>query len=193
MFGLVLTGIYYYVSENISESRLRFRQAICEPDYEQNDTNGVAQMFGLQDEAQLNQVLGSVITKEGRCIAFPNLLQHQVQPFQLTDPTKPGYRKILVFFLVDPAYRITSTLHVPPQQAHWFADVLMREVPVFRQLPKEIVSHIAEIASWPMGMAEAKAHREELMKVCFQSFFFPRSSGLQLSAQDGCFSFGWYD
>jgi hypothetical protein len=52
-------------------------------------------------------------------IAFPNVLQHQVQPFELADPTRPGTRKILVLFLVDPGLRVTSTSTVPPQQLHW--------------------------------------------------------------------------
>jgi len=43
-----------------------------------------------------------------------------VQPFHLVDPTKPGVRKILVFFLVDPAEPVSSTATVTPQQMHWF-------------------------------------------------------------------------
>jgi len=39
---------------------------------------------------------------EGRCIAFPNIYQHRVSPFELRDKSKPGHRKILAFFLVDP-------------------------------------------------------------------------------------------
>jgi hypothetical protein len=158
-------GIYYYVSENISESILKFRAAVCEPDYEQSDDRGVSAVYGLHNEEALNQVIGQVITKEGRCVAFPNVFQHQVQPFKLEDPAKPGFRKILVFFLVDPAHRITSTLHVPPQQSDWFGGILKREVPAFRRLPEEIVDQIASYAQWPMGLDDAKKYREELMAV----------------------------
>lgn len=73
-------------------------------------------MYGLQNEGPLHQVIGSVITKSGRSIAFPNLYQHYVAPFKLQDPSKSGVRKILVYFLVDPATYITSTATVPPQQ-----------------------------------------------------------------------------
>lgn len=66
----------------------------------------------------MNQHIGSVITKSGRMIAFPNLYQHKVAPFKLTDPSKNGIRKILVFFLVDPATYIPSTSSIPPQQVH---------------------------------------------------------------------------
>ena len=59
---------------------------------------------------------GYALAEEGRLLAFPNLYQHRVAPFQLTDPSKPGERKILVYFLVDPEEDpIPSTRLVPPQ------------------------------------------------------------------------------
>ncbi|WP_405401367.1 DUF4246 domain-containing protein [Streptomyces sp. NBC_01104] len=113
---IVSTGIYYWDSENITESRLGFRAALDDPDYEQNDDNGLRDVYGLEDEDALNQMLGSVSTPAGRCLAFPNILQHRVDSFRLTDPTRPGHRKILAFFLIDPSERIVSTSDVPPQQ-----------------------------------------------------------------------------
>ncbi|MBD0837252.1 DUF4246 domain-containing protein [Streptomyces sp. TRM68416] len=113
---IVSTGIYYWDSENITESHLSFRTALDDPDYEQNDDNGMRHVYGLEDEDALNQVLGSAPTPAGRCLAFPNILQHRVSPFRLTDDTRPGYRKILAFFLVDPSETIVSTSDVPPQQ-----------------------------------------------------------------------------
>ncbi|WP_101386204.1 DUF4246 domain-containing protein [Streptomyces sp. TLI_146] len=113
---IVSTGIYYWDSENITESRLGFRAALDDPDYEQNDDNGMREVYGLENEDALNQILGSASTPAGRCLAFPNILQHRVDSFRLTDPTRPGYRKILAFFLVDPSERIVSTADVPPQQ-----------------------------------------------------------------------------
>ncbi|MFD5268924.1 DUF4246 domain-containing protein [Streptomyces sp. NPDC058335] len=113
---IVSTGIYYWGSENITESRLSFRAALDDPSYEQNDDNGLREVYGLEDEDALNQMLGSASTPAGRCLAFPNILQHRVGSFRLTDPTRPGYRKILAFFLVDPSEKIVSTSDVPPQQ-----------------------------------------------------------------------------
>ncbi|MGW7348518.1 DUF4246 domain-containing protein [Streptomyces sp. NPDC054854] len=113
---IVSTGIYYWDSENVTESRLGFRAALDDPNYEQNDDNGLREVYGLEDEDALNQVLGSTSTPAGRCLAFPNILQHRVSPFRLTDTTRPGHRKILAFFLVDPSRRIVSTSDVPPQQ-----------------------------------------------------------------------------
>ncbi|THA57982.1 DUF4246 domain-containing protein [Streptomyces sp. A1136] len=113
---IVSTGIYYWDSENITESRLGFRAALDDPHYEQNDDNGMREVYGLENEDALNQTLGSASTPAGRCLAFPNILQHRVGSFRLVDPTRPGHRKILAFFLVDPAEQIVSTSDVPPQQ-----------------------------------------------------------------------------
>ncbi|MFE9574478.1 DUF4246 domain-containing protein [Streptomyces sp. NPDC006692] len=113
---IVSTGIYYWDSENVTEGRLSFRAALNDPDYEQSDGNGLREVYGLEDEDALNQVLGSTATPAGRCLAFPNILQHRVGSFRLADPTRPGYRKILAFFLVDPSEKIVSTSDVPPQQ-----------------------------------------------------------------------------
>ncbi|TRV78284.1 DUF4246 domain-containing protein [Streptomyces sp. 130] len=135
---IVSTALYYWDSENITESRLSFRTAVEEPEYEQSDDDGVRGVYGLENEGPLNQVLGSASTPAGRCLAFPNVLQHRVGPFRLADPGRPGHRKILAFFLVDPSATIVSTSDVPPQQP-W-----------------------AETST--MTLEEAKGYREELMR-----------------------------
>ncbi|MGW0785413.1 DUF4246 domain-containing protein [Streptomyces sp. NPDC002913] len=124
---IVSTGIYYWDSENITESRLSFRAALDDPSYEQNDDNGLRDVYGLEDEDALNQTLGSASTPAGRCLAFPNVLQHRVGSFRLADPTRPGCRKILAFFLVDPSERIVSTSDVPPQQPWAETSTMTRE------------------------------------------------------------------
>lgn len=67
----------------------------------------------------LLQQLGSVTEVEDRCVVFPNIYQHKVEPFELVDKTNPGVRKILAFFLVNPTKTIASTAMVPPQQQDW--------------------------------------------------------------------------
>ncbi|MEV4937215.1 DUF4246 domain-containing protein [Streptomyces zaomyceticus] len=135
---IVSTAIHYWDSENITESSLSFRTALDDPNYEQNDDNGLREVYGLEDEDALNQVLGSASTPAGRCLAFPNILQHRVGSFRLMDATRPGHRKILAFFLVDPSETIVSTSDVPPQQP-W-----------------------SETST--MTLEQAKAYREELMR-----------------------------
>jgi hypothetical protein len=71
------------------------------------------------------QELGSVETIQGRCVAFPNVYQHQVQPFRLEDPTKPGVRKIFVAFLVDPTHTIPSATTVAPQQREIIREAML--------------------------------------------------------------------
>ncbi|MFK4139967.1 DUF4246 domain-containing protein [Streptomyces filamentosus] len=121
---IVSTCIYYWDSENITESRLSFRAAVDDPEYEQNDDDGVLEIYDLENGDALNQLLGSAPTPAGRCLAFPNVLQHRVGSFRLADPARPGHRKILAFFLVDPSERIVSTSDVPPQQP-WAATSTM--------------------------------------------------------------------
>jgi len=111
------------------------------------------------------QGIGDVITKTDRCIAFPNLYQHQVQPFKLADPKKPGHRKILVFFLVDPTYRVPSATDVAPQQKEWLTDLTHRRSPGtrFARLPIELVDLIVNEYGDAMTREEAEAYRKELM------------------------------
>ena len=159
---IVASGIYYYSSSNLTQSDLQFRTAIYEPDYQQNDDRGVATVYGLQNNGPLNQSLGSIITQEDRCIAFPNIYQHRVAPFELKDRTQIGIRKILVFFLVDPSVRIISTAHVPPQQSEWYCDVI-RNMSPFKELPALVIERILHYVQFPMTLGEAKEHREKLM------------------------------
>ncbi|KAF9118480.1 hypothetical protein BGW39_001141, partial [Mortierella sp. 14UC] len=165
--NIVATGIYYYHAENVTESRLNFRIQVAEPDYEQSDKQGMWHMYRLFDGDAVVQHLDGIVTKQDRCIVFPNIYQHQVQPFELQDPTQPGSRKILVFFLVNPEEdHIVSTTFVPPQQADWYpiAEVLQAVEP---RLPLELARMIVKLSEPKqelMQLEEAKRHRAELMK-----------------------------
>jgi hypothetical protein len=174
--AIVCTLIHYYSCENITESRLNFRQAICEPEYEQSDDVGVAHRFGLADEDPLNQELGYVVAKEGRSIAFPNLYQHSVQPFELADRTLPGHRKILVYFLVDPFQRLLSTADVPPQQRSWVArqydselHQLLHAAAGGVHMPEDVIAYLFEFLEYPLSRSDAEDIRAQLMKE--RSFF----------------------
>ncbi|KAJ2495562.1 hypothetical protein GGH96_006348, partial [Coemansia sp. RSA 1972] len=81
---IVATGIYYYDVENITESTLNFRESIEDTfDYENGDEDGVNRAYGIYEDGYegdetLVQNIGSVQAKNGRCIVFPNIYQHQV-------------------------------------------------------------------------------------------------------------------
>lgn len=63
-------------------------------------------------------------------------------PFKLEDPTRPGKRTILCFFLFDPTLRVRSTATVPPQSREWLNKAMENVLP--KQLPQEISAHIAK-------------------------------------------------
>ncbi|KAM5539734.1 hypothetical protein V8D89_006547 [Ganoderma adspersum] len=168
--AIVATGLYYYACENITESRLDFRAAVgseeseVDLDYEQNDDTGYMTVFGLQRDSLLNQGVGGIIAEEDKCIAFPNIYQHRVDAFELADPTKPGHRKILCFFLVDPFTKVLSTSDVPPQQADWTTEAL-GEARTLQQLPQELFDIVVDYArDDKVSRKEAEEVREQLME-----------------------------
>ncbi|KAG8849662.1 hypothetical protein FRB96_000688 [Tulasnella sp. 330] len=161
---IVASGIYYYDSENITDSTLAFRTAInfiMEP-YEQNDVEGARRVWGLDFS---NQIIGNVKTLQDRCIAFPNIYQHRVSPFRLLDPGKPGHRKIIALFLVDPKQRIPSTSEIPPQQEYLAREAMNSAVAssLFHKMPSEMLDMVAGKVESVMTREEAKKYREKLM------------------------------
>ena len=111
------------------------------------------------------QELGSVETIQGRCIAFPNVYQHQVQPFRLEDPTKAGVRKIFVAFLVDPTHTVPSATTVAPQKREIIRDAMLAvdNSSWLGRLPAELIDIISGGNDGTMSRAEAEAYRLELM------------------------------
>ncbi|KAJ2335930.1 hypothetical protein GGI00_001106 [Coemansia sp. RSA 2681] len=165
---IIATGIYYYDVENIAESSLKFRESVDATfGYETNDQYGMECVYGVYDGGDdgmndLLQEIGHIDIKSGRCIVFPNIYQHQVSSFRLADPTKPGHRKILAFFFIDPATRIPSTEIVPPQQQSWWARSALSSG-ALSDLPLLVKEDILDQVDFPMSLEEAKQLRLELM------------------------------
>ena len=165
---IVATAIHYLECENISESRLAFREAVREPDYEQEDHAGVRAVFDMGDEDPLVQPRGALRARAGRTVCFPNVLQHAVRPFSLDDRSRPGRRTIVVFFLVDPTRDVPrSTATVAPQQRAWL-DLELERTRLWRGLPdiaRDLVLGMLEDADGgPMSHEAALAHRLKLME-----------------------------
>lgn len=132
-------------------------------------------------EGDITQNLGGVICKEGRLLVFPNTVQHRVSPFSLADPSKPGHRKILALFLVDPHRRVISSANVPPQREDWGAEKLGLVTRAISRLPAEIQDKIAghldmyrlmnldEARFFRRVLMEERGLREEFDNECFQS------------------------
>ncbi|CAI7576606.1 unnamed protein product [Penicillium glandicola] len=168
------TAIYYYDSENITENTLSFRQNGMEDmldiDYPQGQHQFLQAIYGFgddvdgSDETNVTQELGGVVCQEGRLLTFPNTVQHCVSPFSLADRSKPGHRKILALFLVDPHRRIISSANVPPQREDWGHEREQVMDQVLSKLPVELQNIVHGDIDPLMTMDEAKAHRLELMK-----------------------------
>lgn len=130
--NIVSTGIYCFASENIQSPSLSVRAKVVEPDFDPYEAREVVPlMYGLEHGDELAQSLGSVSLSEDRCLVIPNNHQHKLDSFELQDSLKPGFCKLLTFFLVDPDESIPSTSVIPPQQQTWI-DAAQR--PLFKKL-----------------------------------------------------------
>ena len=165
---IVATVLYYYDVENITESRLSFRTGFDDPCYEQGDDFYTETIFGIKDEEVMVREIGGIEAKEDRVVVFPNMFQHHVDPFELKDKTKPGHRKILCFFIVDPYnHNVITTDKVPPQQKEWWDDSSLDYL-----FPGNLKQQILDLkgdnsSSWPMTLAQAKEARVALMEERF--------------------------
>ncbi|GAB1205593.1 hypothetical protein APSETT445_004271 [Aspergillus pseudonomiae] len=169
------SAIYYYDSDNITESTLAFRQRAFTDfpiwDYKEETYQILQQIYGFpvgnygSESMNVTQELGSVVTKEGRLVTFANILQHRESPFSLEDRSRPGHRKILALLLVDPHLRIISSLNVPPQREDWAMEREMTIQQALRSLPQELKDMIyAYLDSAYMTMEEAKGFRLRLIE-----------------------------
>lgn len=162
------TALYYYSSANITPSSLAFRQHTGGFTHgrivsRQHQHDWLPEVFGCSQDGSTFQNVGGVDTREGRLLTFPNILQHQVQPFELVDRTKPGHRKLLALFLVDPNIKIISSANVPCQRKDWWREEIG---PGFGELlPREVRDIVFEgVDEFPIGLEEAKEMRLELME-----------------------------
>ncbi|GKT66401.1 DUF1665 domain containing protein [Colletotrichum tofieldiae] len=156
------TAVYIFDDHNVTDTKISFRsrfQGLCfEEDcqVEPGDTRAVEEIFGFTHRDPSIQEIGSVTMREGLLLAYPNILQHMGSSTQLKDPTKPGHRKILTLYLVDPRVKVLSTANVPPQQADWWAREFSDEAGQFNGLPKEVVDMVLdEVIGCPFSKKEA--------------------------------------
>ncbi|KAF1809915.1 hypothetical protein P152DRAFT_383276, partial [Eremomyces bilateralis CBS 781.70] len=163
------TALYYYDCENITDSHLGFRQYTDTIDmsgksYGQDDNEGVEVVYGIENESPSVQPVGRILARQSRFLAFPNIFQHRVAPFRLQDRTKPGHRKIVALFLIDPYVKVISTANVPPQQRDWWAEELLKNGGI-GDLPAELVGQVVnDVDDFPVSLEKAKELREELME-----------------------------
>ncbi|KAG8939002.1 hypothetical protein FRC00_014268, partial [Tulasnella sp. 408] len=167
---IVACGTYCYESENVVETELCFRTAVREsssvgPTWEEE--SGLGDVHGLHSGWNGAQVLGSVETLAGRCVAFPNTYQHRIPSFKLLDKSKPGHQTMIALFLVDPECPVPSTTHAPPQQSHWTREVINTADTLFSKMPTELLDMVegaARLVGSLMAPTEAKEYQRAMMK-----------------------------
>jgi hypothetical protein len=119
-------------------------------------------LFGVRNGKAPVQSNGFVEAMQGRLVTFPNLHQHRVEPFELEDKSKPGFRRILAFFLVSPKHYIASTKWIPPQQMPVVADAV--DAALRANLPREVSLLVAEgLRPGLMTQEEADKHAAVFM------------------------------
>ena len=166
---IVSTALFYYDSDNVTDSHLDFstlgdrEELVMELNYAQGDFRSIERTFAIDPNEDITQRIGSVLTRQGRALFFSNLYMHHVSPFKLADPTRPGHRKILALFLVDPGVPIISTANVPPQRKDWWVERTGLAAGVSSNLPAELRNIVVENVEFPIGLEDAKKAREELM------------------------------
>ena len=156
---VIASAIYYYSIENIKNSKLEFRHVISqnEFDYDQNKYNHILELYDFEQEVTtMLESDGYVNVREGLALGWNNNIQHRVSPFELEDPTKPGHRSIITFFLCKDDAIATDV--VPPVREDWFKHV--------SSFPLELNG---QLWSWEKGIEKMKT---------FMSARVPRKSSL---------------
>lgn len=153
------SAIYYYDSDNITESRLSFNaagdsgQIRCDRDRGKcRNLYGLPIYRGCAGNPSIG--VGSIKSSPGRLVVFPNVFAHRVDPFELKDKRRPGYRKVVGIFLVDPKTPIISTANVPPQQLDWAPKNNALNV-VGSKLPPELSTMVYQDVNCPYSLEEA--------------------------------------
>src|SRR3954467_1245626 len=108
------------------------------------------------------------------------MFQHRVSAFSLADPTKPGHRKILVFFLCDPTAagdhvwprfetnfdpQVISTSSVHPQQPYHEAERIAALLSTFgTAVPEEVFQMVLSHLPPAISKSEAREYVAGLMR-----------------------------
>jgi hypothetical protein len=127
------------------------------------DTGATLRTWGLVDGDPCHQYIGSVRTRTGLGLVWPNIYQRRHTPFRLLDPSKEGHQTVVAFFLVDPEIQpIISTSLVKPQQEEWTRKALDESADP--RIPVEIIERIVMEVDGLMSCAEALEFRDKVLQ-----------------------------
>jgi hypothetical protein len=161
---IIASAIYYYsIDGEMDGEGLSFRKLRdTDVDYPSNELRFEDIDSAIsQQNWTMNIPLGTVPTPQNRLLTFPNTLQHKVA--KLTNNSENTInRKILCFFIVDPAHKITSSSDVPKQQ--W--DVIKEKINNAQKdyIIKDLANMVNEYIKTGITHEEALDHRLKLMK-----------------------------
>lgn len=184
---IVAAAVLVVESSNVAPAQMDFRvEADLDPlecgYLKEDEMKALEIVFGLQRQPRnlqecepAIQNLGTIRIPTGRLVAYPNVLQHRMQPLELIDPSLPGHQYMLTCFLVDPHYRVCSTRNVPPQRHDWWIDAVS-EICKWPYLPAEIFLEITRhVDDFPIGEKRArqwKAKMEDQLKISQEAMDF---------------------
>ncbi|KAK3311855.1 hypothetical protein B0H66DRAFT_584262 [Apodospora peruviana] len=153
---IVATALYYLDSENVTHSTLSFRMQTSS---EQEELQ--MRLGPVTSKDPCVQDYGSVETVQGYLLAFPNTFQHRVSSFGLKDPSKPGHRRFIALWLVDPNMRIISTGNVPSQQLDWWFEALVgpNSQTVKGEMPADILQLLVEQGDAAAKLTQSRTRR----------------------------------
>eukprot|EP00798_Chlamydomonas_sp_ICE-L_P004943 gene4943-34714_t len=123
---VIACGVLCISKEKVSRVALSFRAAVEAPMHVENGTES-RDLYGLEYGSGLNQDLGGVVLRAGRCVSFPNVYQHKIEPFQLIEGQPAGHVHLLSLSLVHPNHKLVSTSEVPPQQLEWLKEAIFAD------------------------------------------------------------------
>jgi len=116
--NIVMTAIYFLRrDEGLEGGVLQFKRA-----FSNAESNTLIMSLGQERFNFIENLIGDFVplgqlsTDEGRLIVFPNSHAHRITKIVNTS-NEIAHRQIIVFFLINPEVRITSTADIPPQQS----------------------------------------------------------------------------
>jgi len=126
------------------------------------DTGATLRTWGLGDGDPCHQYIGSVPTRPGLGLVFPNIYQHRHTPLRLEDPSKEGHQTVLSFLLIDPeAQPVVSTRVVAPQQEEWIREALYETLGM--RIPVELIETITRSVEGLMTQSDAENFKDQIL------------------------------
>ncbi|KKP03027.1 hypothetical protein THAR02_04853 [Trichoderma harzianum] len=163
---IISTALFCYDSDNVTDGYMYFSTVIDRPDLEgmrRIDKFDAERAYAFKPAEGEFQTIGRVLINTTMAVFYPNIYRHHQGSFSLVDRSRPGYRKILVLHLVDPAIPIISTSNVPPQQSHWWTECKAHNegLQIIERLPPELRAMVSSYVDFPIDSEKAKKIRND--------------------------------